>query len=59
MVGTKCVGLVMARRKALRTNMSCSPSSRFHASDGALAAAAAVNPSDRWRWTNGLLATGR
>ncbi len=36
------VGLVIAT-KALRTNMSLQPSSRFHASDGTLAAAAAVN----------------
>ena len=36
-----------SRRNALRINMSCSASSRFHASDGAEATASAVNPSGR------------
>src|SRR5882757_11518359 len=43
-VGTKRVGLVIVRPNAFRTNMSCSASSRFHASDGASAAARAVQP---------------
>ena len=57
-VGIKCTGRRISRRKTLRINMSCSASSRFHASDGARPAACAVNPFGRYLSIYELLATG-
>ena len=57
-VGTHWIGLEIARRNTLRTNISCSASSRFHASESAVAAASAVKPSGRYRSTQAGPATG-